>query len=239
MASGIPSRRVHSSVSTAGLAENSGSLARARSRNNSSASEPAMPSDCPATRDNGGSGTVRSPGMASLSRLVARTVRSVQSASSFSMKAAATSSRCSQLSSTSSDRPRARYSCKAASSDRPGPSVTPSSAATASVTNPSRTGTRSVNTVPSGYLDAATSATLAARRVFPTPPGPSKVTRRLSSSAASTPPCSADRPMKVVRAAGRPTTIPVPACCRAVTTGARSASARRSGTPNFRSSADT
>ena len=42
--------------------------------------------------------------------------------------------------------------------------------------------------------------------------------------------------MKLVRAAGRPTTIPVPACCRAVTTGARSASARRSGTPNFRSS---
>ena len=36
----------------------------------------------------------------------------------------------------------ARYSCSAASSDRPGPSLTPSSAATAWLTNPARTGTK-------------------------------------------------------------------------------------------------
>ena len=53
--------------------------------NSAAASEPAGPSGCPsATRDSGGTVTVRSPGMASRSRLVASTVRSAQLASSFS-----------------------------------------------------------------------------------------------------------------------------------------------------------
>ena len=147
--------------------------------------------------------------MASRSRLVASTVRSAQLASSFSANGATTSSRCSQLSSTSSDGPRARYSCSAASSDRPGPSLTPSSAATAWLTNPARTGTRSTNTAPDGYLSAAASAVLAASRVLPTPPGPTRVTIRLPARAASTAACSRSRPMKLVRAAGSPATSPV------------------------------
>ncbi len=117
----------------------------------------------------------------------------------------------------------------------------PSSAATAWVTNPSRTGTRSTKTPPNGYWVATASAVLTASRVFPTPPGPTRLTTLPPPSASRIAACSRSRPMNAVRVVGSPVTGPSPAPAGgwAATAGASPASALRSGTPNFRSSDDT
>ncbi len=86
----------------------------------------------------------------------------------------------------------------------PGRSVTPMVAATARSTNPSRTGTRSTNAPPSGNDGPTASATTAASRVLPIPPGPSSVTSRVSASRPMTRSRSRDRPTNVVREVGSP-----------------------------------
>src|SRR6185312_9203167 len=102
------------------------------------------------------------------------------------------------------------------SSDRPGPSVTPSSAATDWLMKPWRTGTRSANAAPDGYAGAASSAALDASLVLPTPPGPTRLTTELPFSAVSTAVSWLSRPTKLVRVAGRPATTPA---CRPAPSG--------------------
>ena len=208
--------------------------APARSANSAAASEPARPSASPATSDSGGTVTVRSPATASRSRLVASTRTPGQAASSRSANAATTASRCSQLSSTSSDRRAARCSATASSSGCRGRSETPSTDATAWATKPSRTGTRSAKAQPDGNDGAASRVTATARRVLPTPPGPTSVTRWASRRAARTAARSRSRPTKLVHCTGRPSGA---AAGRAA--GASAASSRRSATPNFRSRDET
>ena len=90
--------------------------------------------------------------------------------------------------------------------------------------------------------DAATTA----KRVFPTPPGPTSVTNRFDERACVSSSSSAARPMKVVQVAGRPTTCGVSVDSRSEArvgqTGgapALDASSRRSAAPSLRSKDDT
>ena len=238
MASGMPSRRAHTlrpprwrrlGVGRPGTVEEQRlGLGAGRSAASS------------ADRDSGGTVTIRSPGTASRSRLVASTVSRGSRPAAARERGRRAPSRCSQLSSTSSDRPRARYSCRAASSGRPGRSVTPSTAATAWVTKPSRTGTRSTKTAPNGYWPAGRLGCLGRQPGLAHPAGPDQahhpaLRQRREDRALLPVPADEARP-----AAGRPGTSPGPSTGGlAATAGARSASARRSGTANFRSSDET
>ncbi len=174
--------------------------------------------------------SIRSPATASRSRLVASTFTPGHAASSRSVNAAASASRCSQLSSTSSDRCAARCSNTATSSGCRARSATPSTDATAWTTKPCRTGTRSAKAQPDGNDDAASHVTATARRVLPTPPGPTRVTSRASRRASTTPARSCSRPTKVVHGAGRPS-----GAATGRVTAARVTSSRRSAAPSFRS----
>ncbi len=134
------------------------------------------------------SGHTRSPPMPSTSRDVASTRRRDVRPSRSSTTAATASTTCSQLSSTSSF---GRASIQLASCSSP----TPSAAAMAGRT-PASSSTPSSPTHHAST--AAPSATSVARRVLPTPPGPTTVTSRSSASAAATPWSSAARPTKLV-----------------------------------------
>jgi len=98
------------------------------------------------------------------------------------------------------------------------------------------TGTRSVYHAPSAYRPATSVTTLSASRVFPTPPGPTAVTRR----------CAAMAPASSARSASRPTNeVSGEGSGRAAADGAgrglaaAAASARRSLTWSLRSSEET
>ena len=174
------------------------------------------------------------------SRLVASTSSSAVSPSSVVRKSATSSTRCSQLSSTSRDRPGRSRASTASRSACPDRSVTPSTDATVWTKKPGRVLTSSTNIAPSGSVGATSRATSAASRVLPTPPGPSSVTSRDVSSAAISSARSRVRPTNGVQVAGRPRTTPAaPRDSAATRVGASAASARRSGTSSLRSNDDT
>ncbi len=198
----------------------------------------ATASDSPSSdSDNGGTRYTRSNGTISRARLVASTVTRGQAASSCSRNSATPSRTCSQLSRTS----RACRSASAAATDsvmpRPGCSPRPSAPATASATIAgSVTGTRSANHTPSGNAPVASAAT--ASGAASAHAAGAAVTCRCSLSISLSSARSLVRPTNEVSGAGRTGGgCAAPAVRRLA--AARPASARRSGTSSFRSSAET
>ena len=193
-ANGIPSRRRQISLTTSRLStEKPGETLRARSTNKSTA--------VPTSKERTGhscSSTTPSP-----SRLVAiiRTVEDCRRMAS--IRSAAASRMCSQLSNTSN---RTRPSSAAATDSLtllPGCWMMPRIAATASGTAAgSVTAASSKSHTPSGNSSASCEATSIARRVLPTPPTPVNVTSLRERTAVAISATSASRPIRLV-AAGR------------------------------------
>ena len=239
IASGMPSSWAHSSPTTDGSASNVASSVRARSKNKATASEPAAPPVDGATRESPDSGTTRSLGTPMRARLVVSTSSPLVSPSSAVRNSAASSTRCSQLSSTRSDCPGRNRANTASRSVCPGRSITPSTDATVCTKNPGRVLTSSTNDAPNGKVGASCRATSPASRVLPAPPGPSSVTSRESASDSSSSACSRARPMNGVQVAGNPRTTPEPDPSAITWPGASAASACRSVTASLRSSDET
>ena len=202
IANGIPSRRPQISTTapaSAPVSEIPGATAVARCRNRVAAGE-----STPASTSSEGTGQSCSSATRTPSRLVARIVTVAERARMASMRSAAASSTCSQLSNTSS---RIRPSSAAATLSLtvlPGCWVMPSTAATASGTAAgSVTAASSKSQTPSGYSSASCVATSSASRVLPTPPTPVNVTSRCARSAASISRTSDSRPIKLVVAGRR------------------------------------
>ena len=210
--------------------------AAARTRNSSTAS-PGPPS--PASMDNAGTGNTHSNGTSSRARLVISTDSRELPASSRSSRTGIPSIRCSQLSKTSSTSRSASQPRTISSLERPCRSPRPSAAVIAGATMAgSVTGTRSTYQAPSAYRSATSGITLSARRVLPTPPGPTAVTRRCAARASASAARSATRPTNEVNGDGSGTA----AVGREDAAGRRAAaaaSARRSSTRSLRSSEDT
>ena len=133
MASGIPSRRRQIST-TAAASPSSPTVKRgdtccARSTNKATAAE-----STPAPTSSEGTGHSRSSAMPSPSRLVATILVVAEAARMASIRSAAASSTCSQLSNTSSRTLPSRAAATLSATLRPGCWVMPSTAATASGT---------------------------------------------------------------------------------------------------------
>ena len=149
-------------------------------------------------------GRTCSSGTPSPSRLVARIFTVADWARMASIRSAAASSTCSQLSSTNS---RTRPSNAPATDSLtllPGCWMMPNTAATASGTAAgSVTAASSKTQTPSGNSSARLAATSNARRVLPTPPTPVRVTNLCDLTAASISATSDSRPIKRVLAGRR------------------------------------
>ena len=169
------------------------SLSAALARNSRRASSPI-----------GGTTTIRSPGTCSASRLVHSTTRSGQAASVLSTQRAAAPRMCSQLSRTTRADPALSAASTAGANGTPGCSATPSASATACSSRSSGTDTSSMKAPPPGNRGLTRAATTATSRVLPMPPGPSRVTSRCCNAAVATRSTSAERPTKLVHAAGSP-----------------------------------
>ena len=153
--------------------------------------------------ESGGTGQLRSPSTPRASRLVASTTRAGQAARMPSASPAAAPARCSQLSSTISTGRSATYSAMASATSCPGVSGTPSLDATVGPTMPgSSIWASSTQQTPPGKDLAAEAAAASASRVFPVPPGPVRVSRRLRARACTMSPSSLSRPTSGVRRTG-------------------------------------
>ena len=117
---------------------------------------------------------------------------------------ATASTRCSQLSSTSSSCRPARYSASAAAGAYPARSCRPSAPATAWATSASsRSWSSRTSHTPSRNARRSPAAARSASRVLPTPPTPVSVTSRDPASSRLTSASSPRRPTKLVSSAGR------------------------------------
>ena len=183
-ASGRSSRRLQIS-DTASSAWKPASIARALAR------KKPTPSSC----TSGGTAYSCSPVTCSGSRLVTSTSRLGQEASSEATSPAA-STTCSKLSKSKS------MDLSAMCSARPFEEPTACDALS-STSAGSRSGARGTHQTPSGYPSDARPAACAARRVFPVPPGPVSVSRRVPSSRATTSASSRSRPRNGVVGTGR------------------------------------
>jgi hypothetical protein len=142
--------------------------------------------------------------MSSDSRLVARMMTPGQARSSQSASRAHDSTRCSQLSQSSSRRLDWSESASDWRSGRSASSRTPRTPATACVTRAgSASAASSVSHAPSGNPSSASAATWRARRVLPAPPVPVSVKSRVPPSRARASRISASRPTNDVSWAGR------------------------------------
>ena len=148
------------------------------------------------------------------------------------------SSRCSQLSSTSSNARTRSAARSVASSGCPASSCTPTAAATAAGTLAgSMSDASSAIQTPCGKRSSSAPATCRASRVFPVPPGPVRVSRRVVFSSRCTSASSLSRPMKLVSWAGRLCTLPsqrLPVLLRRGPRRAASARTMRSGSASAR-----
>jgi hypothetical protein len=210
MASGKPSNRRHTSTTAARFASVNWKLpaaAAARSTNSRTASlRLASASDCACGggRSSGGTGSTCSPATDSGSRLVATTRTPGAARSTSSTTRAAASSRCSQLSSTSSSCLSRRYDRSNATGSVAVWSRRPSAASTALGTSAgSRTSASSTSQVPAGKPRPRSVAIRTASRVLPTPPGPTRLTRRPAVSFLLASASSRRRPRKLAASAGR------------------------------------
>ena len=183
-----------------------GLTAAARSANSrtASASVIAARSALAPGTPSGGTGTSRSPSIPRASRAVARITSRRQDRCRTPASAAAPSSRCSQLSSTSSSSLLRKNSTSVSRVPWPSRAVTENSAATASSTPAgSRIGASSHSHAPSANRPAAWAAACNASRVLPTPPGPVRVTTRAWPSAAAVCSSSRARPTNELTGNGR------------------------------------
>ena len=142
----------------------------------------------------------------------------------------------------------ARPPITVSSADRLRCSPRPSAAAIAGpFIDESVTGTRSTNQAPSANRPARSAMSLRASRVWPTPPGPTAVTRRCAQSASIRAARSSTRPTNDVNGASRRASPavaaaepePVAIARRLRRLAATAARARRSSTCSFRSSDET
>ena len=145
-----------------------------------------------------------SPGADSGSRLVA-TTRTPGAALAISLtRREAASSRCSQLSSTSNSSLLSRYPSRRDAGSVAAWSRRSRAAITVLATRPgSRTSASSTSHAPAGNALARSLAARMARRVLPTPPGPTRVTIRAVASLFRRSASSRLRPTKLVGSAGR------------------------------------
>ena len=188
IASGTPSSARQMRATSAALSavtSNRGSAARARSRKSRTAGDSRMASTVACAGSGGtASGSTSntcSPRTRSRARLVTRNVASGRSVRRVTMSGAA-SSTCSKLSSTIRSRRPALATPSCSESGRSPASRTPSSRAIAgSTSSGSRTCSSGTNVTRSNG-GPAFRATSIARRLFPIPPGPTRVTRRCASS---------------------------------------------------------
>jgi hypothetical protein len=212
IASGSPSnfRQILATVGPfTAVSSKAGAAARARWQKSSTAGDCARAfadaGDATSGSDSGGTGNWCSPPRCSGARLVASTVSSGQ-APMRSATTEAPDTRCSKLSSKSSiclsRRCRFKASCSVLSAT---PLIPSASARTEVIRSGSLRGARGTKATPSANDSPERPATSKARRVLPTPPGPSRVTRRTSSRrrrrAAAT--ASFSRPTNGVGGAGR------------------------------------
>ena len=202
-----------------------------------------------AGRPSGDRGNSVSPAMARGSRLVARTVTPRAVARRCSVRRAASSMTCSQLSRTSSigwpvsmepRRSRGSAGSRPAPNRPASPTVAPTAATTAGTTRAgSATDPSSTRRADSGHREA----TSMDRRVLPVPPNPVIVTSRDRRRAAVTPSSSASRPTKLVGRAGTPPRRGVPsrsaARCAARSSGPGSTPRRSASSPRTRSYASS
>jgi hypothetical protein len=185
--------------SAAGTSGTSGRFDRAQSTNRTVAS----------SAGSGGTGQTCSPPTPSISRLVASTATPGQYATIAWASRAASSSTCSQLSSTSNSCRPPRYSITVCSIVSPCRSRTRSAAATEWPTGlPSASGASSHHHTPSGNRADSCRATSSASRDLPTPPVPVSVTRGVRRSAAATSATWSARPAKLVCRRGRLVAVP-------------------------------
>ena len=215
----MPSRRTQI-CPTAGpfsaVRANPGCTAAARSTNRRTAAERARPSASgaasggapasPAAAGTGREGTRHavSPAMPSASRLVARRRTCGQARSRASASRAQASSRCSQLSSTSSTRFGLSASASVASRERPGSSRTPTAAATAWGTRAgSASAPSSASHTPSGVPLQRVGRRLEREAGLAHPPAPVRVSSGATSSSRRTSASSRSRPTKLVSWRGR------------------------------------
>ncbi len=163
-----------------------------------------------------------SPSTPSGSRLVARSRTSGQMRSSCSISALISETTCSQLSTTTSIRRVRAKSAMLPATVRPGRGATPRLvAATWIAESASIAGASSMNQQPSRCSWTTHAAVSIARRVLPTPPGPTSVTSRERASASRVAARSAVRPTKEVSWRGR-----LPGCSNDRSGGNSAGSAR-------------
>ena len=211
MARGRPSRRRQRSTTADWLAAESSNApvaasARSRKRATASFSRSRLSGSvtCAGGSSRGGTGRTCSPGADSGSRLVART-RTPGAARVISATTWATASRrCSQLSNTSSSSLLSRKPSRSATGSVAAWSRRSSPASTALATSPgSRTSASSTSQAPAGKALLRSVAARSARRVLPTPPGPTRLTIRALASFLRSSASSRLRPTKLVASAGR------------------------------------
>src|SRR5215472_7766585 len=210
-ASGMPSSRRHRSRTAAAFSAstvNPGTTAAARSLSSPTASElwsrwtEISPSS--GGSDIGGTTILTSPVTPSACRLVASSCSLGHALTRVTARTAQASSRCSQLSSTSSSRLPATYSVSEDSDRPPERSCTPSALKTAWVTsNGSWIDASWTSQAPSGNPRDISAAARSASRVFPAPPLPVRVSSRVVVSRRLTSRSSGRRPTKLVRSVGR------------------------------------
>jgi hypothetical protein len=154
-----------------------------RSKNNRTAGAcaAACASGCSGGRSSGRTGHTTSPGRPSGSRLVASTRSPGAARSSAPASCAHASSRCSQLSSTSSSSADRSRQISASSTGTSPACRTPSAPITCAPTSPgSATPASSASHTPPGNLPTTRAPASSASRVLPVPPVPASVTPRLA-----------------------------------------------------------
>ena len=211
IASGIPSScwqmSTTASICTA-LKRRSGRARRARSRNRRIASNPSSAATSTASSRAGterdGTRHVTSPDRPSGSRLVASTTRLGHDRRSDSIAAAASATRCSQLSNTTSAGAPDSRSRAISMAGREPSSFAPIAASSVDpIARGSRNGARSTHHTPPGKRSSTSAPTRAASLVLPTPPEPVSVTSRSRPSSSASAASSATRPISGVVSAGR------------------------------------
>src|SRR4051794_2171825 len=210
-ASGMPSSRAQSAATAALLSASSrksGATAWARSVNSTTASywgRTAAGGGLSAVgAASGRTGIKCSPAMSSACLLVASTLRAGHSRSSVSTSTAHACRSCSQLSSNTRTLRSASCLASADGAHWRERLCRCSAPATVDATRASScTAERSTNHTPSEKARRTSAATLSASRVLPTPPVPTRVTRRDWPKACFTAAFSLLRPTKLVSAAGR------------------------------------
>ena len=197
IANGIPSRRPQISTTapaSAPVSEIPGATAPARCRNRVAAGD-----STPASTSSEGTGHSCSSATRTPSRLVARIFTVAERARIASIRSAAASRTCSQLSNTNSRTLPSNAAATLSATLFPGCWVMPKTAATASGTAAgSVTAASSKTQTPSGNSSRSRPATSSARRVLPTPPTPVSVTNRCAVTASCTSASSDSLPTRLV-----------------------------------------